>query len=88
ILRYIIKRGSITIDGISLTVIDIDNTGFKVSIIPHTMQQTNLSKKKIGSIVNLETDIIMKYIEKLLLSSNYQTTKLTLTEEFLRDNGF
>ncbi|MGL5955434.1 MAG: riboflavin synthase, partial [Brevinema sp.] len=44
ILRYIIKRGSITIDGISLTVIDIDNTGFKVSIIPHTMQQTNLSK--------------------------------------------
>lgn len=90
LLRYIITRGSITIDGISLTVIEVTNTYFKVSIIPHTSQETTLLTKSIGTRVNLETDIIAKYVEKLLLgnSSNTTTQKTILTEKFLKENGF
>ncbi|MGI0065665.1 MAG: riboflavin synthase, partial [Nitrosotalea sp.] len=60
--KYIIKKGSITIDGISLTVVDALKDHFSVSIIPHTMQITNLHYKKIGDKVNIETDILGKYI--------------------------
>ena len=60
--KYVIKKGSITIDGISLTVVDVLKDQFSVSIIPHTMQITNLSYKKVGDKVNIETDILGKYI--------------------------
>jgi riboflavin synthase len=60
--KYIIKKGSITVDGISLTVIDTLKDQFSVSIIPHTMQITNLRYKKVGDKVNIETDILGKYI--------------------------
>jgi riboflavin synthase len=60
--KYIIKKGSVTVDGISLTVVDILKDQFSVSIIPHTMKITNLSYKKIGDKVNIETDILGKYI--------------------------
>jgi riboflavin synthase len=60
--KYIIKKGSITIDGISLTVVDVFKDQFSVSIIPHTMKMTNLSYKKVGDKVNIETDILGKYI--------------------------
>lgn len=66
LLRYIVEKGSIAIDGISLTVTKVDNLSFSVSIIPHTAKSTILSKKKIGDTVNLETDIVGKYIEKFL----------------------
>ncbi|NLD11106.1 riboflavin synthase [Aminicella lysinilytica] len=66
ILRYIVTKGSITIDGISLTVASVSDRAFKVSIIPHTLEATALSAKKAGSIVNLENDIIGKYVEKLI----------------------
>lgn len=66
ILRYIVAKGSIAIDGISLTVASVTDTAFKVSIIPHTLEATALSGKKAGSIVNLENDIIGKYVEKLI----------------------
>lgn len=62
LLKHIIKKGSITIDGISLTVVDALKDQFSVSIIPHTMQITNLSYKKVGDKVNIETDILGKYI--------------------------
>ncbi|PRR84369.1 riboflavin synthase [Clostridium vincentii] len=90
ILRYIVKKGSITIDGISLTVAYIDDKTFKVSIIPHTGEETTLLNKKIGKRVNLECDVIGKYVEKLLgLSLNKEEkTKETLGEKFLRENGF
>ncbi|MDO4735255.1 MAG: riboflavin synthase [Lachnospiraceae bacterium] len=92
ILRYIVEKGSITIDGISLTVAYVDEKVFKVSIIPHTQKVTALHEKHIGSIVNLECDIIGKYVEKLL--TPYTTEKEAdtsgggLTEEFLRSHGF
>lgn len=66
LLHYVVSKGSITIDGISLTVATVSKDYFEVSVIPHTMAQTNLVVKKIGDLVNLETDCIGKYIEKML----------------------
>ena len=66
ILKYVVKKGSIAIDGISLTVVDLDRRSFSVAIIPHTSSATNIGEKGIGARVNLEADIIGKYVEKLL----------------------
>lgn len=87
LLRYIVEKGSITIDGISLTVAYVDKTCFKVSIIPHTQMVTNLGCRKIGDDVNLECDIIGKYIEKLIISEQ-QEKKSNLSEQFLMEHGF
>ncbi|MFP4259994.1 MAG: riboflavin synthase [Opitutales bacterium] len=64
-LKYIVHKGSITVDGISLTVAEVDATGFAIWLIPHTMEITNLHTKKPGDRVNLEYDLIAKYVEKL-----------------------
>ncbi|GIV08901.1 MAG: riboflavin synthase subunit alpha [Fimbriimonadales bacterium] len=64
--RYIVSKGSIAIDGISLTVVDVDEDGFTVWIIPHTWQVTNLQRRRLGERVNIETDILARYVEKLL----------------------
>lgn len=85
ILRYIVEKGSIAIDGISLTVAYVDNRCFKVSIIPHTSANTTLALRKTGDTVNLENDCIGKYVEKLL--QPYQKTG-GITKEFLLQNGF
>ncbi|GAB4545992.1 MAG: riboflavin synthase [Thermodesulfovibrionia bacterium] len=66
ILRYMVIKGSVTVDGISLTVTGLDNRSFSVAIIPHTMEVTNIGDKRIGDKVNIEVDIIGKYIERLL----------------------
>ena len=66
VLRYVIKKGSIAIDGISLTVADADRTGFSIAMIPHTAKLTTLGFKSAGDSVNLEADIIGKYVERLL----------------------
>ncbi len=65
-MRYLIYKGSIAIDGISLTVAEVDDTGFSVWLIPHTMQVTNLNQRQVGQHVNLEFDLLGKYVEKLL----------------------
>lgn len=87
ILHYIVEKGSIAIDGISLTVAYVDDKCFKVSIIPHTQQETNLKDKKKGSLVNLECDVIGKYVEKLLMPKE-EKSHSTITEQFLIENGF
>lgn len=66
ILHFVVKKGSIAIDGISLTVNDLSATTFSIAIIPHTFQVTNLKHKRVGSRVNIETDIIGKYIARLM----------------------
>jgi riboflavin synthase len=66
LLKYIIKKGSIAIDGISLTVTEVTENGFSVSLIPHTAKETTLGFKRVGDSVNLETDIIGKYVERML----------------------
>lgn len=89
ILRYIVEKGSIAIDGISLTVAKVTDSSFSVSIIPHTASQTILSEKKVGDTVNLENDIVGKYVEKLIASATtdkQQDSSVSL--EFLAANGF
>lgn len=88
VLRYIVEKGSITIDGISLTVARVTDEDFSVSIIPHTQANTVLADRKIGDVVNLETDIIGKYVEKLLTPQEPQKKESKLTMEFLAEHGF
>lgn len=88
ILRYIVQKGSIAIDGISLTVAYVDDTKFKVSVIPHTRDITTLLRKKAGDVVNLECDMVGKYIEKLLQSKEQAPVKRSLDMNFLSEHGF
>ncbi|MDE6005743.1 MAG: riboflavin synthase [Oscillospiraceae bacterium] len=89
LLNYMILKGSITIDGISLTIAKISEQDFSVSVIPHTRQQTTLLSKKIGDIVNLECDVIAKYIEKFC---NFQKinhiSDSNISEKFLAQHGY
>ncbi|MGI5987165.1 MAG: riboflavin synthase [Dysosmobacter sp.] len=87
LLRYIVEKGSITIDGISLTVASVETDRFSVSLIPHTARCTVLGYKRLGDTVNLETDIIGKYVEKLLRPAP-ETKQRGITLEFLAENGF
>ena len=86
ITDYIVTKGSVAIDGISLTVVDVWPEAFSVSLIPHTFRTTNLCHKGPGDLVNLETDIIGKYVHKLMGLKNEK--KESVTAELLRENGF
>lgn len=89
ILKYIVKKGSIAIDGISLTVADLTENTFSVSVIPHTGEETILLQKKVGDTVNLENDILGKYVERLLEFSNKnKNPDDDITMEFLLEHGF
>ena len=88
LLRYIVEKGSITIDGISLTVARVGADWFSISAIPHTAAVTILGEKRVGDRVNLETDIIGKYVEKLLRPAPEEAPRKGLTLEFLTENGF
>lgn len=88
IMRYIVEKGSITIDGISLTVAAITDEDFSISAIPHTVSQTILKEKRQGDVVNLETDILGKYVEKLVGTSQTEQKKSSITREFLLQQGF
>ena len=65
-LRYVVEKGSIAVDGVSLTVAELDRDSFTVSLIPETLQRTNLGKAQAGTTVNLEVDVLAKYVEKLM----------------------
>lgn len=90
ILNYIIYKGSIAIDGASLTVSAVDSNSFSVSIIPHTLEETLLGTVKIGSEVNLETDITGRYIRHFISIGEEKTDseESAITYDMLRDNGF
>ena len=100
LLKYIIEKGSITIDGISLTVAELGDDYFKVSVIPHTGSETTLLTKKPGDVVNLENDVIGKYVERMLTfgeGSAYaqklapdaaKNKKSSLSYDMLAENGF
>ena len=83
IMKYIIFKGSVTLDGISLTVADVKHDRFTVSIIPHTAKETILLDKNTGDKINIECDIVGKYIEKFLSKS-----EKGITMDFLKENGF
>ncbi len=88
ILKYIIEKGSIAIDGISLTVAYVDDMTFNVSIIPMTRNDTTLISRKIGDKVNLECDIVGKYVEKLMGFPEKKEVKNMMSADFLKENGF
>lgn len=89
ILKYVVEKGSIAIDGISLTVAYADSKCFKVSVIPHTSQETTLLNKSIGTAVNLECDIIAKYVEKLIGFQEMQSKQQDdISMQMLAENGF
>lgn len=88
IMRYIVEKGSIAIDGISLTVAEVYSDGFRVSVIPHTIKATTLSERTLGDIVNLENDVIGKYTEKLLNLTQITKPQSCLTKEFLIKSGY
>lgn len=89
VLKYIVEKGSIAIDGISLTVARVDNKSFAVSVIPHTGANTTLLEKKPGDTVNLETDMVGKYVEKLLrYEESEEKPQSGITMDFLKSHGF
>jgi len=85
VIRYIIEKGSIAVDGISLTVVDHTDSSFRVSIIPHTAAETTLGVKGPGDSVNLEADVLAKYIERLMPGGG---KKPDITKGFLAEHGF
>ena len=90
-MRYIVTKGSVALDGVSLTVAETGANEFKVSIIPHTGSETTLLSKRIGSRINIENDIVRKYVEKLLAPKTdikNSSPSPYLTFEYLEKNGF
>lgn len=87
ILKYIVYKGSVAVDGVSLTVSYVDEKIFKVSIIPHTNENTTLIKRNIKDVVNIECDLIGKYVEKLLLHEKAKKES-SIDMNFLIQNGF
>jgi riboflavin synthase len=89
LMRYIAMKGSITVDGISLTVAGLGQDWFEVAVIPHTWRETTLAELKNGSQVNLEVDVLAKYVERLLLhNENLSPGKGNLTLESLMEKGY
>lgn len=86
--KYIAEKGSITINGISLTVNTVNGTLFSVNIVPHTLKETTLAGIKVGDKVNLEVDLLARYLERLLLGDKAAKPESTITETLLRDSGF
>lgn len=82
--KYIVKKGSVTINGISLTIANIIQNEFEIAIIPHTFENTTLKGLKIGDFVNIEVDILAKYVEKFLSTGNNGSIDMN----FLKENGF
>ena len=94
VLRYVVEKGSVALDGISLTVARVSAADFTVSLIPHTREITNLREKRMGSRLNIETDILGKYVEKLFPGahtrgeSDAPKSAGGITMDFLRQQGF
>ena len=88
--KYISEKGSITVDGISLTVNAIDGAVFSLNIVPHTVQETNVGSWQVGSVINLEVDLLARYLERLLLGDKaaQSSAKNDISLEFLAKHGF
>lgn len=88
VLRYVVEKGSVALDGISLTVASVDESSFKVSVIPHTASQTTLLSKSVGDRINIECDVVGKYIERLLSFREGAKPTTTVDLDFLARHGF
>ncbi|KGY13557.1 riboflavin synthase subunit alpha [Vibrio tubiashii] len=88
IAKYVAEKGSITVDGISLTVNDLRKNAFKLTIVPHTGDETTIADFHVGHRVNLEVDVLARYMERLLTSQQEQQPESRITMDFLQQNGF
>jgi len=86
--RYLVPKGSVAIDGISLTVNEVFDEGFTIAVIPHTLEKTTLRHRKIGEIVNIEVDIFAKFVERLMTLPPQGGGRENLTPQFLAKHGF
>ncbi|EKO3492678.1 riboflavin synthase [Vibrio fluvialis] len=86
--KYVAEKGSITVDGISLTVNDLRKNAFKLTIVPHTTQETTIDHFQVGRKVNLEVDVLVRYLERLLNGGRDEQPESRITMEFLQQNGF
>ncbi|ENS4971722.1 riboflavin synthase [Vibrio fluvialis] len=86
--KYVAEKGSITVDGISLTVNDLRKNAFKLTIVPHTTQETTIDHFQVGRKVNLEVDVLARYLECLLNGGRDEQPESRITMEFLQQNGF
>jgi riboflavin synthase len=87
--RYIAHKGSICVDGVSLTVNGVDGARFELNLVPHTLQETIMDSYRVGTEVNLEVDLIARYLERLMLGDQAaKTTSSGITETLLRERGF
>ncbi|MGL6027341.1 MAG: riboflavin synthase, partial [Vibrio sp.] len=86
--KYVAQKGSITVDGISLTVNDLRKNAFKLTIVPHTSAETTMDQFQVGRRVNLEVDVLARYMERLLQGQSESEPQSRLTMDFLQQNGF
>ena len=87
-LRYLVEKGSVAVDGISLTVNKVDADGFAVAVIPHSLDKTTMKMRREGDEVNIETDLLGRYVERLLQKGEAGSAESGMTLEFLAKNGF
>lgn len=87
-MKYVVEKGRVTLDGASLTVMELGDSSLGVSLIPHSQEMIILGKKKVGDYINIETDLIGKYVEKLLSFPKQEEKKWKLSLDFLAENGF
>ncbi|WP_300331703.1 riboflavin synthase [Fusobacterium sp.] len=87
-MKYIVEKGRVSIDGASLSIVGFENNTFSVSLIPHTQEMITLGKKKVGDFVNIETDLVGKYIERLLNFKEEKKDKSKIDMNFLAKHGF
>ncbi len=85
---YLVEKGSVAIDGISLTVNSVSSQGFSVAVIPHSLAKTTLQERRVGSNVNIETDLLGKYVERLMQPASERVEKGELSLDMLAKNGF
>jgi riboflavin synthase len=88
ISKYVAGKGSITVDGISLTVNDLRKNAFKLTIVPHTSEETTIDQFQVGRKVNLEVDVLARYMERLLQGQQEEKQESRITMDFLQQNGF
>lgn len=88
IARYIAHKGSICINGVSLTVNEVEGTRFDVNIVPHTRSETTISEFQVGTKVNLEVDVLARYLERLLTAPKAEDQATSISEQFLAEHGF
>ncbi|MDD2767119.1 MAG: riboflavin synthase [Methylococcus sp.] len=86
--KYIAEKGSVCVDGISLTVNGVDGSAFEINIVPHTLAETTLGEMRAGGRVNLEVDLLARYLERIMLGEAAARPSGALTRELLRDHGF